>query len=91
MAPQPSLQDINDKLDQLLQYQKRQRIWGWIKSIWWLIIFIVFVALPSYYAFDVFKNPGKYIDLSKIQQYQKQLGDFQKHGEQLLKQVQRGK
>jgi hypothetical protein len=81
---QPSLQDINDKLDQLLKYQKRQRIWGWIKSIWWLIIFVVFVGLPTYFAMDVFKNPGKYIDLKKIQQYQKQFEQFQKQAQQFI-------
>lgn len=83
------LQEINDKLDLLLKYQKRARIWGWIKSIWWLIIFVVFVGLPSYFAFDVWKNPGKYLDLSKFNQYQKQFEQFLKQADQILKQFQK--
>lgn len=86
---QATLGEINDKLDQLLKYQKRQRIWGWIKSVWWLIIFVIFVVLPSYYAYDVLKNPGKYLDLSKIQQYQKQFEEIQKQAQQIMGQFQK--
>lgn len=79
---QPILQDINDKLDQLLKYQKRQCMWAWIKSIIWLVTFIIFVGLPSYFVYDIFSNPNKYLDLSELKSYRQQI-------EQLMKQFQR--
>ena len=84
-----TLEDINEKLDQLLRYQKRTRIWWWIHSIIWLIAFILVVGIPGYYLYDLVENPSKYINFSKIQEFQKQFGNFQKQAEQIMKMIDR--
>ncbi len=82
MAEKPSLQDISDKLDKLLRHQRNQRIWGWAKSIVWFAILVIVLGGPAYLINDVYKNPRKYFDPAKLQQYQKQ-------AEQLMKQFQK--
>lgn len=90
MADKVTLQDINEKLDQLLSYQKRQRVWWWIHAMIWLAVFIIFVGIPGYYLYDFVDQPSKYINFSKIQEFQKEFGNFQKQAQQIMNQLQKG-
>ncbi|GEM_PF-4334751 len=77
-----TLQELSDKIDKLLRYQRNQRIWSWLKSILWFVVLVIVLGGPAYLINDVYKNPRKYFDPSKFQQYQKQ-------AEQLIKQFQK--
>ena len=79
---QPTLTEINDKLDRLLRYQRNQRILAWLKGIVWLAILVIVLGGPVYLFHDFYNNPRKYFDPAKLQQYQKQ-------AEQLMKQFQK--
>jgi len=74
----PTLEEMNEKLDKLLAHQRNAMIWGVIRSLISLAIFIMVVVLPSYYAYDFYKNPNKYIDSSKFTEYQKTIQDLLK-------------
>lgn len=73
MELQEQLNELNKKLDELIKYQRRQQILGWIKGILWTILFIIFVVLPVIFTYNFVKNPGDYIDLNTTNSYLKLL------------------
>ncbi|MDP2690796.1 MAG: hypothetical protein Q8O95_00075 [bacterium] len=82
MEEQSNLQEINQKLDKLLAYQKREQIWRWIRGVTSLILFILFVAIPVYYSYKLIKDPSillQYIDLSKFSSLTDQIGGLFKN------------
>jgi len=60
---------INEKLDQLLEAQKRARIYAWIRGVLWLIFIVIFVVLPFYYAYDFIHDPSKYLDFESLNKF----------------------
>ncbi|MDF2379526.1 MAG: hypothetical protein P1V18_04905 [Candidatus Gracilibacteria bacterium] len=73
---EPTLNDINNKLDKLLKYQQRQQMYSWLRWGVWIILFTIFVAIPSYYAYDIINNPGDYIDIKMLNSYRQQIEQF---------------
>lgn len=69
----PTLAEINKKLDKLLKYQRRQQIFSWIRWGLWTLLFIIFVIVPVFFAYDVIKNPGNYIDITMLNTYRDQI------------------
>lgn len=77
---QPSLTEINEKLDRILAHQRAATIWGTVKGFIWLGMIILLVIIPLYYTYDFIQNPAAYIDFS-------QFGDLQKQFIEMMKQV----
>ena len=74
----PTLEEINEKLDKLLAHQRNAMIWGAVRSVISLIIFIAVVLVPIYFTYDIFKNPSKYLDISKFTEYEKTIQELMK-------------
>ena len=79
-APKVGLEEINEKLDRILAYQRAATIWGALKGFVWLGLVILLVILPLYYAYDFVQNPAAYIDLTQFK-------DFQNTIQEMMKQV----
>lgn len=77
---QPSLEEINEKLDRILAHQRATTVWGFLKGFVWLGIIIFLFVIPLYYAYNFVQNPAAYIDFS-------QFGDLQKQFIEMMKQV----
>jgi len=77
---QPSLEEINEKLDRILAHQRAATIWGALKGFVWLGMIVLLVILPLYYAYDFVQNPAQYIDLTQFK-------DFQNTIQEMMKQV----
>ena len=59
---------LEEKIDELLKYQRRQRIYGIIRTVFNVLLFVVIVVLPIwgvYWMLDYLKNTAG-IDLSQI-------------------------
>lgn len=78
--PHVGLEQLNEKLDRLLAYQRASMIWGTVKTIFGIIVFIVLVVLPIYFAYELLQNPWQYFDPNQFPELKKMVEEALKQG-----------
>lgn len=69
--PHVGLEELNEKLDRLLAYQRAGMIWGTVKTIFGIVVFILLVILPIYFAYELIQNPWQYFDPNQFPELKK--------------------
>jgi hypothetical protein len=78
--PHIGLEEINEKLDRLLSYQRASMAWGIFKGIIWLVFFILLVVIPTYLIYQFAQNPWEYIDVSQFPELKQMFEEAMKQG-----------
>lgn len=78
--PHTSLEEINEKLDRLLAYERARMIWGTVKTIIGIVIFVIFIILPIYFAYELLQNPFQYFDPNQFPELKKMIEEMIKQG-----------
>lgn len=78
--PHIGLEEINEKLDRLLAYERARIIWGIIRTIIGITIFIIFIVLPIYFAYELIQNPFQYFDPNQFPELKKMIEEALKQG-----------
>ena len=69
MSKDPSNQEINEKLDEILGYIRMQKWMGRIKAVIWLILIVFLVIIPVYFTYSFLQAPSKYIDIPALEPF----------------------
>lgn len=87
MSDQPTLESINEKVEQILTYQKNAHRWAIAKTIINLLLFFVLVVLPIIWAYSLFKTIAGQVDFGKLATQYNQATDLLNQAGQLEGQV----
>jgi len=71
--PHVGLEEINEKLDRLLAYERARIIWGIVKTVFGIVIFVLLVVLPIYFAYELLQNPFQYFDPNQFPELKKMI------------------
>jgi len=57
---------LEEKVDKLLEYQKKTQFWARVKAIISITLFMIFIVIPVIWSFYFFRNIFSGVDTSSI-------------------------
>jgi len=70
--PKASLEEINNKLDKLVNAQRGEMIWRWIRRIIWIVVIVAVVYYGYNFAIDLKES----FDINSIEDIKKAVDDL---------------